>query len=296
MIIFILVVLGLCLGSFVNALIWRLHEQENIETESKSTNTASAVRTSKKVSSAQISQKDLSIMHGRSMCPNCKHQLSSLDLIPVRSWVYLRGQCRYCKQPISWQYPIVELITAALFIVSYLAWPYVVAGTQVPLFILWLALLVGLMALIIYDLRWLLLPNRIIYPLSVIALAYALVSIVSSSHLVSSIVNELFAVIVGGGIFYVLFQVSGGKWIGGGDVRLGWLLGLIAGTPTRSILFIFIASLIGSLVSIPLIASRRLKRTSIIPFGPFLITGLIITHLFGAHIINWYQNTLFKIH
>src|SRR5579864_137748 len=105
MIYVVLVVLGLSLGSFVNALVWRLHEQESVTKRRKS----------KKV--------DLSILHGRSICPNCHHELAVRDLVPVLSWLSLKGTCRYCGKPISWQYPIVEAATASLFILSYVYWP-----------------------------------------------------------------------------------------------------------------------------------------------------------------------------
>lgn len=275
MLLLILVFLiGLCLGSFVNALVWRLHEQE-------------ALRKRKKVPASRL--KALSIAKGRSMCPHCHHELAAKDLVPVVSWLVLRGKCRYCGKPISIQYPAVELATATLFIASYIWWPVAFNTTQTTLFVLWLALLVGLVALIIYDIRWLLLPNRIIYPLTVIALAFAIISVISANQPAKALLNEIASVAVGGGIFYLIFQISAGKWIGGGDVRLGWLLGLIVGTPGRSVLFIFIGSLLGSLVSLPLLAAHRLKRTSVVPFGPFLIASGIITVLFGAHILHWYQ-------
>ncbi len=106
-----------------------------------------------------------------------------------------------------------------------------------------------------------------------------------------ALLETVLAVAVGGGIFYVLFQVSSGKWIGGGDVKLGWLLGLTVATPARSMLFIFIAALLGSLASLPLLATKRLQRNSTIPFGPFLIIGAIIVQLFGHTILLWYQRT-----
>src|SRR5690348_8244818 len=115
MIVLLLGALGLGLGSFVNALVWRLHEQELAEEEPKHKRAKGKAR--------QLSAKELSIVSGRSMCPDCHHELAPQDLIPVLSWLWLRGKCRYCSKPISWQYPLVELVTAALFIVSYLSWP-----------------------------------------------------------------------------------------------------------------------------------------------------------------------------
>lgn len=279
MVIVILVVLGLCLGSFANALVWRLHGQ-------------ATEMDKKKPNKGYLAQ--LSIAKGRSMCPNCKHPLATRDLIPVLSWLSLKGKCRYCKKAISIQYPIVELVTALLFVISYLWWPVTLSGAQISIFILWLMLVVGFMALIVYDLRWQLLPNRIIYTLGLIAAIQACISIFAANRPAIALLNVILAVIVGGGIFYVLFQVSGGKWIGGGDVKLGWLLGLVAGTPARSLLFIFLAALLGSLFSVPLLLTKRLNRTSKIPFGPFLIVALIVVQLFGASILHWYTQTFIK--
>jgi prepilin signal peptidase PulO-like enzyme (type II secretory pathway) len=105
MIIAVLVVLGLCFGSFANALVWRVHEQ--------------AGQAAKKKPDKKY-LKQLSVAKGRSMCPNCKHELVAKDLIPVLSWLALGGKCRYCAKPISIQYPLVEVALASLFVVSYL--------------------------------------------------------------------------------------------------------------------------------------------------------------------------------
>lgn len=275
MIIVILAVVGLCLGSFVNALVWRIHEQ---------------TRQRGKKADKKYTRR-LSIATGKSMCPHCHHELAAKDLVPLLSWTALRGKCRYCSKPISKQYPLVELATALLFIASYIWWPHDIAGAEVAVFGLWLLLLTGLMALLIYDLRWFLLPNRILYPLGVLAAAQALIVIITADNPFTTILNMIGGVALGGGLFYILFQVSKGKWIGGGDVKLGWLLGLIAATPGRSVLFIFLASLLGTLASLPLLRSKRLSRHSLIPFGPFLIVGLIIVQLFGGDILHWYSHT-----
>jgi prepilin signal peptidase PulO-like enzyme (type II secretory pathway) len=280
MIILILAVVGLCLGSFVNALVWRVHEQ------AKQTG-------SKKPDKTYL--KRLAIGTGKSMCPHCHHELAAKDLVPVLSWLSLGGKCRYCHKPISSQYPLVEVATAALFIASYIWWPNDLHGYQIGIFVWWLILLVGLVALTVYDLKWFLLPNRILYPSGVAAFIMTLIAIINASSPATALLNAILAVAIGGGIFYVLFQASKGKWIGGGDVKLGWLLGLVAGTPGRAVLFIFIGSVLGSLVSVPLLANGRMKRTSVIPFGPFLIAGLIITVLFGADILNWYQHTFLTL-
>jgi prepilin signal peptidase PulO-like enzyme (type II secretory pathway) len=288
MVVGILVIFGLCLGSFVNALVWRLHEQARTKNQKPKTKKLKA-----KVQQHKAS-KNLSIVNGRSICPDCKHQLAIKDLLPVLSWLTLGGKCRYCGKPISLQYPMIELLTAILFVASYIWWPIAFNTVQITLFVVWLMLLVGLIALLVYDLHWKLLPTRIMYPLSFVAAVYAVISIAIAARPITALFNVILAVLVGGGIFYILFQVSGGKWIGGGDVRLGWLLGLILGTPARSLLLIFMAAVLGSLVSLPLLATNRLKRTSTIPFGPFLISAAVIIQLFGMHILHWYQNMLFS--
>ncbi len=274
----ILIIIGFCLGSFINALVWRLHQQELIKKNNKA---------------KKLVPQELSVLKGRSMCPNCRHRLGVIDLIPVISWLALRGNCRYCHKPISRQYPLIEIITPLLFIASYIWWPVNIQGYQVAVFALWLALLVGLIALSVYDLKWYILPSRIIYPLYIIALVLAGIEILFSNNIPSALINEIVAIILGGGVFYILFQVSNGKWIGGGDVRLGFLLGTIAGTPGKSILLLFLGSLIGSLTAIPLLISKKLKRNSVIPFGPFLIVAVIVIELFGHIILTWYQNTFF---
>lgn len=272
MIIIALVLCGLALGSFVNALVWRLHEQD-------------AVKRGKKGSD------ELSIAKGRSMCPHCRHKLAARDLVPVLSWVALRGKCRYCKKSISPQYPLVELLTAALFVALYIWWPVSFTTAQTVIFVLWLALATGFMALIVYDLRWMLLPDRIVYPLTGLAAVIAAIAALTADNPAMAVLNTILAVAVSGGLFYLLFQISKGKWIGGGDVKLGWLLGLVAATPARSALLIFLAALLGSLVSIPLLLSKRMKRDSVIPFGPFLITAAVLVQLFGHGILSWYQRT-----
>jgi prepilin signal peptidase PulO-like enzyme (type II secretory pathway) len=269
MIIVTLALLGLCFGSFVNALVWRMHEQ------------------SKKPKDRVASTEKLSLTKGRSMCPNCQHELKTIDLIPVISWLGLGGKCRYCKKSISWQYPLVELGTSLFFVISYIFWPDDLTGWGVVYFALWLVCLVGFMALVIYDLRWMLLPNKIVFSLYWVVGAMVLIQGLQQGSL-EPLWRALVGVLIGGGLFYLLFQLSDGKWIGGGDVKLGFLLGAIVGGPSQALLLLFIASLLGSLVSIPLIVSKRANKGTRIPFGPFLILATVIVQLWGEQIIQWY--------
>lgn len=271
-----LIVFGLCFGSFVNALVWRVHKQAEQDDNSSQSSKKPKTNCS------------YSISRGRSMCVHCKHLLAWYDLLPVVSWVSLKGKCRYCKKPISWQYPVVEILTAVLFVFSYCFWPLPLDSFASWLhFGTWLALLVGFVALIVYDIRWMLLPNRIVFPLYALAAFSVLLeaTLTSNFHLLTS---SAWGVLVGGGIFYILFQLSEGRWIGGGDVKLGFMLGGIVGGPVQAMLMLFVASLLGTLASLPLLATKRIKRQARIPFGPFLIVATIIVELFGHKLTEWY--------
>ncbi len=253
-----LFVLGLTFGSFVNALVWRLHTKRNWVSE-------------------------------RSVCPHCKHILSAADLVPVLSWLSLRGKCRYCKRSISLQYPAVELLTGILFVISYIYWPYQWGVHSAVAFIAWLFSSVILVALFVYDVKWMMLPNKLVGAVTLSSAVVVLSTVESLRALIWSITGG----VVIFGLFWSIFQISHGKWIGGGDVKLGFALGLLAGTPLKAILLIFIASLLGTIISLPLVSSKKMKSTAKISFGPFLITAAVVVFLFGTQIINWYVNTIF---
>jgi len=277
-----LFLIGLCLGSFANALVWRVHEQS---------------KEAKKKKPNQKRLSELSVMKGRSMCPDCGYALKAKDLLPVLSWLSTGGKCRYCSKKVSIQYPVVEIATGFAFVASYIWWPaeFGVRGSEFVVFGLWLLIVTGLMALLVYDLRWYLLPNRIMYPLTALAGLVAVIEVATAVEPLRAVIDTALAVIIGGGLFYVLFQVSKGKWIGGGDVKLGWLLGLVLATPGKALLMIFIAALLGTIVSLPLLMNQKLKRSSVIPFGPFLIIGAFIATLFGEQVIDWYLHSLLML-
>jgi leader peptidase (prepilin peptidase)/N-methyltransferase len=271
----ILIVLGLCFGSFVNALVWRMHEQTSSKKQAAKNN-------------------DISVLRGRSMCVHCRHTLAWYDLLPVVSWLTLRGRCRYCRKSISLQYPVVEIALAALFVLSYVHFPYQLSDVNNQiLFLFWLVFLTGFMAMIVYDLRWMILPDKLTYSLAALAIAQVVLITVITKD-ISILKDALFGLITVGGLFYFLFQISNGKWIGGGDVKLGFSLGLLAGGVIEGLLVIFTASLIGTLVSLPLLASKNgLKKR--IPFGPLLIFAIVVVYLFGGELIGWYSSQLYLV-
>ncbi len=257
MILIMLLGLGLILGSFVNAFVWRIHSKKNWVSE-------------------------------RSECPHCHHVLAPVDLIPVVSWLLLKGKCRYCAQPIE-DSPFVELGLSLAFGASYLLWPVELTGAGIYQFIFWLILLVGFMALTVYDLRWFLLPNKIVFPLIAVGFLQIIGLPLFYHYGWNVVVGALLGALIMSGIFYVLFQISKGEWIGGGDVKLAIVLGLLAGDPMRATLVLFFASFLGILAATPQLISGGYQRMKLkIPFGPFLIAGLVIVQFFGTPIINWY--------
>ncbi|MBU4331505.1 prepilin peptidase [Patescibacteria group bacterium] len=257
-------ILGLAIGSFLNAVIWRLHSGE-------------------------------SIARGRSKCPKCRHKLKWQDNIPLASFVVLRGKCRYCHKKISWQYPLVELATALLFVLAYSnsGLPeinYQLSIINYQLFQIAGALLQGwfiisiLIIIFVYDFRWYLVDDRVVLP--AIGLIFIWNIWLGKSWLGLAISGIIIA-----GFFWLQFLASRGKWIGSGDIRLGLLMGVILGWPL-GLVALFLSYIIGSLVSVALLIIGRKKFTSKIPLGPFLMAGTIIVMFWGEKIMGWYMRLM----
>lgn len=278
MVIVFLILFGLCLGSFVNALVWRLHEQSRTKDKKK--------------------MRELSISKGRSQCPNCGYQLAPKDLIPLFSWLSLGGKCRYCKKPISWQYPVVELMCALVLVASYIWWPYASQwdGLESVVFAVWALIVTGFLALAVYDARWFLLPDKIVYPLTILGVVF--VGLLAMGYSDASIIRDsAIGAFVIFALFYSIYQFSGGKWIGGGDVKLAILLGALAGSLLKVMLLLFFASVLGTLYGVLLstFGGQKLSHELRIPFGPFLIIAVIIVVLFGTDISTWYSDLILSV-
>lgn len=259
--IWIVGLIGICFGSFVNALVWRIKNRRDFVNE-------------------------------RSECTHCHHRLAWNDLIPVVSWLMLRGKCRYCHKPIE-DSLLVELLVMALFVVSYLAWPYELVGLSWLVFGLWLVSLVILVALAVYDARWFLLPDKLVWPLVAVGLVLAVLRWIGLEGLTvaGAVVEIVGGICVVAGLYYVLHAYSKGKWVGFGDVKLGIFIGAILGWQ-QALLALFLANFIGLLVVLPGMISKKLTAQSKIPFGPFLIIACIVAFLFGERIIDWYLNSI----
>ncbi len=218
---------------------------------------------------------------GRSHCVACDHQLPWYELIPVFSYLFLQGKCSQCKQDISVQYPVVEMSTAALFgiiTVWYLTNPIVA--------IIYLIYTVFLIIIFVYDLKYYLILDVFTIPGIVLA-------IIGGVFLGLNWLSIALGMIIGGGFFFLQFVISKGKWIGGGDIRLGALMGAMLGWP-NILVALFIAYLIGAVIAIGMMLQRKKGMKDTLPFGVFLTLATFITFLFGSDIVNWYLYEILK--
>ena len=225
---------------------------------------------------------------GRSTCDSCHKKLGALDLVPLLSWLALRGRCRHCRKSVSWRYPAVELITGLGFAAFYWFWPHSFEGWDLVLFVGWLPVLVALLALAVYDLRWWLLPNKIVYPLLAWSLLLVLVRFLDQTA-PWVFVEALFGLLAGGGLFYLLFKFSS-KYIGGGDVKLGFCLGLLLLRWELALMMIFLSAILATLWVLPALLRRGKKKTlqAKIQFGPFMIAAALLVFWFGQGWLDWY--------
>lgn len=234
-------------------------------------------------------------VRGRSACEYCKHTLSATDLIPIASWVFSGARCRYCKKPLSVFYPLTELGLGLAFLGSYLFWDFNHGVWSVTSFALWLIALVIAAALFVYDARWYLLPASMLYALIGVSGLYRIMQFfIIDATITSQLISISASLVVASGIFWVLYRVSSGAWIGDGDITLGIAIGLLTGGPLLSWFSIVIASAIGLLYALPQVATSKGKKKKLhlkVPFGPFLLIGMYITILFGQQVVDWYQRT-----
>ena len=270
----VLFFLGFVLGSFINAFEGRFSQMIDDEGNRK-------ILSRKKL-------KEISIVYGRSECVSCKHILRPMDLMPVLSWIALRGKCRYCSSPISIQYPLIELLTASLFVFSYIFWPVKINSTTSFIFFFsWLIILAGFIVLALFDFKKFLLPFLIVKPLLIVSLL-VLTGCLFFANDRSFYFLHLISGLILGGILYLLYIFSNGKWLGGGDVSLGALIGFQLSSPTFIPIVLLISSIGGLLFLVILNKIKKVGFKAKIPFGPFLMFGCLIAVLFGDKIINWY--------
>lgn len=243
----LIAVFGISIGSFLNAVIWRLHTKEGF-------------------------------LRGRSYCPKCRVHIRAKDLVPLLSYILLRGKCRDCRKKISWQYPIVELTTGLAFLMLYLR--FSLDGE----FFVYSIFTAFLIIVFVFDLKHYLILDRVMLPAAIVGIAGSLL-------LGLGFFDILIGAIIGGGFFWLQFVLSHGKWIGGGDIRLGAVMGLMLGWENL-LAALFVSYLIGSIVGLILVSSNRKKWQSRLPFGVFLTTSTYVAFVWGGEIVTWYLNLL----
>lgn len=282
-----LILVGACLGSFAGAAVWRLRAKQLEEDKgAKEPYDHKEYQKLKKL----LGKKTL---QDRSHCLECGYALKWYDLIPIVSWLSLRGRCRSCKHSIGKFELFMELGVAAYFVLSYAFWPGgVETGLQIAHFILWLIAGVIMAVLFAYDYKWYLLPDRFTIALTVVGLAIVGVSATESRDVAGTLLTALGAVAVLGGLYGALYAVSKGRWVGFGDVKLGVGLGLILIDWQLAAVALFLANLLGCLIVIPLLVSKKLKRNSHIPFGPLLIAGTILAWFIGWPLLEMYLRSM----
>ena len=263
-------ILGSAIGSFISVLLYR------------------------------IKTKEKGMLLGRSICPHCKKKLKIRHLIPILSWILLKGKCGYCSKKISSHYLVLELITGLLFLVAFINWNFIEAIPSsvdpslfnytidweiLKIFIFYIIEFTFLIAIFFYDLMYQEIPDRLSLP----AVALAI-----TGGLIFGIPTPINMLIGGVGIFAffaIQFILSKGKWIGGGDIRLGALMGVLLGWES-GLLALILAYFTGALIGSILLLKKQVTGKSAIPFGPFLIIGTLISLFYGTEIISWYLNLM----
>lgn len=221
----------------------------------------------------------LSIVTPPSACGSCGQRLKPKDLIPLLSWLYLKGKCRYCGQPISIRYPLVEFITGLIFSLAYWAfgWTWIL--------LIYLIIYSALIAIVFIDIDHQIIPNSI-------NLFLLIIFFISNFILEYIYWKEAFVGgLLGGGFLFLLVLLSRGGAMGMGDVKLMGVLGLFLGWK-YTILCLLLSFIIGGVFSVFLLVLKIKGRKDAIAFGPWLVAGFFITTIFGNNILDWYLRLL----
>lgn len=215
-----------------------------------------------------------SIVNPPSHCTACNRRLIAFELIPVLSYVIQGGKCKGCGAKVSPIYCVTEIATAVLFVISYLKFGFT---AELAVALLFMSLL---LIIVVSDLAYMLIPNKILLfflPPLIIARIFSPLD---------PWWDSLLGAVIGFGILLLIAVISKGG-MGGGDIKLFFLIGLVLGT-VHTLLTLFLASLIGMVVGIIVLKVRGQGRRTPIPFGPSIALGAVIAYFYGADLIDWY--------
>ncbi len=256
------------------------------------------------------------ILAGRSKCDHCHKNLAPRDLIPLLSFFLARGRCRYCNEKLSWYYPLSEILTGLVFVgAAFLSNIFVNLDYGTISSFVYLTVVGSFyITLLLADLKYRLIPNKIVYPAIAFVLMYMLINtavyyfitrgkleneplgvylleVGYLEMLVFNILKNIGLIIVSSlgiaGFFALLVYVTKGRGMGAGDIRLGFLIGLFNGFPFN-IMAIFVGFILGAALSLVLVLLKVKSLKDTVPFGPFLIAGSIVALLWGPELWSFY--------
>ena len=266
--------LGLCIGSFLNVVIHRLPIMMEREWQTQCAELRAEI---------QEEQPALNLSKPRSRCPDCGHQITALENIPVFSYLFLRGRCSACGKGISFRYPLIELLTGALS--AYAAWHFGFGWPALgALIIIW-----SLVALAAIDFDTQLLPDAITLPLLWAGLAFNLSA--TMTDLPSSVIGAMVGYLALWSVFWLFKLATGKEGMGYGDFKLLAALGAWLGWQMLPVI-ILLSSIVGAFVGIGLIVFARHGRNNPIPFGPYLAAAGIIALFWGPQLTRTYLGLL----
>lgn len=219
-----------------------------------------------------------SIITPPSHCTTCKRKLQAVDLIPVFSYLFLKGKCRRCDSKISAIYPFMEFMTGSLFALAYYMLGF---SLELIVAILFMSLLI---IITVSDIAYMLIPNKILLPFAVLLFFARMFSPLTPW------LGSLVGAAVGFGVLLLIAVVSKGG-MGGGDIKLFFVIGLVLG-PVQTLLTLFLAALIGSIIGVIILKRTGQGRKTPIPFGPSIALAAVISYFWGTYLVDWY-GTLF---
>jgi prepilin signal peptidase PulO-like enzyme (type II secretory pathway) len=243
------------------------------------------------------------ILKGRSHCPKCKKQIPLKNLIPLISYILIKGKCQTCSKKISFFYPIIEFVTGFLFAISLpllkmKAINPIIFDAQginfnfdLGIFIFLLFCLTILIFIFFYDILFYSIDDRVLVP--AIIIIFAFIAIINQQNIFPDFKSAIIGALIPTIFFGIQILISKGKWLGSGDLRIGVIMGLILGFP-NIIIGLFISYLLGSLLGLIIYIKKGYIKNIKIPFGPFLTTSTFITLFFGDQIINWYVDVILR--
>ncbi|MBD3156376.1 hypothetical protein GF369_00965 [Candidatus Peregrinibacteria bacterium] len=234
------------------------------------------------------------ILFGRSECRHCRKKLTAFELIPLISYSISRGKCRHCGKSISPIYPLLELISGLLLLFLYMSYPFIgVTYAGITFFDGFLLLqyiytafvVLCLIGILFYDIEYLEIPELYTFPAIAIIFVWGIFSPTIS----------LYSMALGGGLAALFFggqvMISKEEWLGSGDTQVGILMGLFLGWELF-LVALMVTYFLGLLITLLLMALKKVNRKSKIPFAPFLVIGTLISLFYGSYLIELYTTTL----